>query len=121
MALEPQIMPSIPVISSKSALPVSRTAVSKKNKINKLPKTNFVALFFLSVPTNISNVNIPHMKKYAAIAVLPGAVTDGSNSVKLGNNSRMTKDHQNKPYEENATVPNVLPFFEFHCSSDYLS
>ena len=97
MALAPQIMPSIPVIVCKSGFPVSFTAVSKKNRTVKLPKTNCTARLALNVPQNIKSVNIPHMKKYAAIAVSLGAVVAGDSNVKLGSSSKMTRDHQNNP------------------------
>jgi len=93
MALAPQIIPSIPVIISRSALPVNRTIVNMKNSTVKLLKTNCNARFILIVPKNISRVNMPHMKKYAAMAVLSGAVTARDRSVKLGSNSKMTRDH----------------------------
>ena len=97
MALAPQIIPSIPVINSSSELPVNLTVANRKNRTVKLLNTNCSARLVFIVPQNISNVNMPHMKKYAAIAVLSGAVTAGDRSVKLGSNSRMTRDHQNKP------------------------
>ena len=62
----------------------------------------------MSVPKNIANVNNPHMKKYAAIAVSFGASIPSK--WKLGRTSSVTRDHQKSPYEVNATVPKVLPF-----------
>ena len=105
------MIPSIPVIVNRSALPVSFTAANIKNSTTKLPKTNLSALVLLNVPQNMKNVNKPHIMKYAASAVGPGARSAAPViSVNFGNNSKITRDHQNKPYELNARVPKVLPF-----------
>jgi hypothetical protein len=80
-----------------------------KNKIAKLPKTNCNARFVFKVPKNIANVNKPHIKKYAAKAVLDAAPMPVK-IVVLGNKMSSTRDHQKNPYEEKATMPNVLPF-----------
>ncbi len=61
------------------------------------------------VPKNIAKVKNPHMKKYAAMAVSVGELIPDRNVV-LGKSSRVTRDHQNSPYDVNATVPKVFPF-----------
>lgn len=100
-ALNPHMMPSHPAIMPKSVLPVKSLAVNRKNSIAKLRKTNCRARFALRVPKNIENVNNPHMKKYAAMAVedvaCRGEVVETSQISSFGNTNRSTNDHQNKP------------------------
>lgn len=104
------MMPSYPRNLPKFAFPVSSLAVNRKNSIAKLMNTNCSARLDFSVPKNIAKVNIPHMKKYAAIAdwsFAPLIVNDGNS---FGSRIRPTNDHQNSPYELKATMPKVLPF-----------
>jgi len=107
--------PSMPVRLLKVKFPnsvglfVKSLIVSMKKRIAKLMNTNCNARFFLSVPKNIANVNSPHMKKYAAIAVSVGAFNPVKSDV-LGRTRRSTRDHQKSPYDVKATVPKVLPF-----------
>jgi len=88
--------PSIPVKVPNVALPVSSCAISMKNKMAKLPKTNCSARFVFKVPKNMANVNKPHMKKYAAKAVLDAAPMPLKIEV-LGNKMSNTRDHQKNP------------------------
>jgi len=98
MALAPQITPSIPaIISNVSGFPVSLTIVNRKNSTVKLLKTNCSERLVFSVPKNISRVNMPHMKKYAAIAVSVAAATAGDKIVTLGSSIRITRYHHNSP------------------------
>lgn len=68
-ALNPQMMPSMPVrllkvkFPNSVGLPVKSLIVNMKNRIAKLMNTNCNARFFFSVPKNIDSVNSPHMKK----------------------------------------------------------
>jgi len=100
-ALNPHMIPSHPAIMPKSLLPVKSLAVNRKNSIAKLRKTNCRARFALKVPKNIENVNNPHMKKYAAMAVedaaCRGEIVETSQISSFGSTNRSTNDHQNKP------------------------
>src|SRR5664279_2274856 len=103
--------PSIPVIVlNQTGLPSNSRVVSMKKSIAKLRKTNCNARFAFRVPKSIANVNMPHMKKYAAIEASLGAANPGTMKVIFGKTSNRTSDHQKKPYELKATVPKVLPF-----------
>lgn len=68
--VDPQIIPSYPVIVAKSVFPVNTLVVGKKKSMARFINTNHAALFAFSVPKDIMKVNKPHIKKYAAIAVL---------------------------------------------------
>ncbi len=78
-----------------NAFCVSSRAVNKKNKRARLEKTNCRARFAFSVPKNITVVNSPHMKKYAAMEIIEEG--SASRKVKLGIRSNAARDHQNKP------------------------
>ena len=101
MALNPHIMPSYPAIMPIAVLPVKSLAVSMKNSIVKLRKMNCNARLTSKVPKNIAKVNSPHMKKYAAMAVVDvacrGEFVETSQISNVGSTSKSTKDHQNKP------------------------
>jgi hypothetical protein len=59
---------------------------------------------------NIAKVNRLYMKKYAAIAVVVGALNAGKKVV-FGSARSSTNDHQKSQSEVTAIVPNVLPFW----------
>jgi len=106
--------PSMPVrllkvnVPNSVGLPVNSLIVNMKKRIAKLMNTNCKARFVLSVPKNITNVNSPHMRKYAAIAISVGALNPVNIEV-LGRTRRSTRDHQKSPYDVKATVPKVNP------------
>ena len=83
-------------VPKSAGLPVASLIVSIKNSMNKLAKTNCSVRFDFSVPKNITRVNSPHIKKYAAVeigsafAIVPKNVVPGSRI-------KATSDHQNKP------------------------
>jgi hypothetical protein len=94
--------PSMPVIvlnvtvPNRTGLPVNSLIVNMKNSIAKLMNTNCKARLAFNVHKNIAKVKIPHIRKYAAIAVSVGALSPVKN-VTLGRTRRMTRDHQKKP------------------------
>jgi hypothetical protein len=76
------------------------------NIINVFAHSDFGRAFKIFHRDYITAVNKPHMARYAAIAVSLDAAPQPS----FVSTISVTSDNQNRPYERNAVVANVLPF-----------
>lgn len=89
--MKPQKMPSTAAIESTAGM--KRAVASRKKRTAKVKKIVCNALFVLSVPKNMTSVNNPHRKRYAAHAALSGA----NSGALIGKTIRNTSDSQNSP------------------------
>src|SRR5579864_3707372 len=91
----------------RHAAPIPRSAAaSRKNVIQRRRNTLQTPKLERKVGIHMYSVNTPHSNSVTPMALAAGALSQPAPTVQ----SRNAYHHQKRPYEVNATVPNVLPF-----------
>ena len=102
------MIPSYPAIVLIRAIPVKSPIAKRAKRTTSVPKTTCNALLIFNVPTNINNVNNPHIDRKNHIESSSALAIPIFNFGKI---QVVTNAIQKNPYAVNAVAPNVLFFF----------